>query len=98
MDEDLLVNDEPETSTARAIHGEKQQRELPHIHGVRSSEATADFAPKTVSSTDLIKKNGLHLLKRQIWSESNALKSNASDVTSRLERGRLELDTEFLFG
>ena len=53
MDEDVLVNDEPETSTARAIHGEKRRHESPHSHGVRSSEATADFAPKTVSSTDL---------------------------------------------
>ena len=53
MDKDLLVNDEPETSTARAIHGEKRRRESPHSHGVRSSKATADFAPKTVSSTDL---------------------------------------------
>ena len=29
MDEDLLVIDEPETSTARAIHGEKRRRESP---------------------------------------------------------------------
>ena len=53
MDEGLLVNGEPETSNARAIHGEKRRRESPHSHGVRSSEATADFAPKTVNSTDL---------------------------------------------
>ena len=53
MDADLLVNDEPETSKARAIHGEKRRRESPHSHGVWSSEATADFAPKTSSSTDL---------------------------------------------
>ena len=52
MDEELLVNDEPETSTARAIQGEKRRRESPHSHGVWSSEATADFAPKNVSSTD----------------------------------------------
>ena len=52
MDEDPPLNDEPESSTSRTKHEEKGRRESPH-HGVRSSHATADFASKHVSSTDL---------------------------------------------
>ena len=45
MDEDPLLTDEPESSTSRTKHREKSRREWSH-HGVRSSDATAGFAPK----------------------------------------------------
>ena len=41
----------PKPSTARAKQGEKRRQESPP-HGVWGSDATTDFAPKHVSSTD----------------------------------------------
>ncbi len=46
-----LLDDEAETSKARAKQGEKRRRES-SPHGVRGSDATTDFAPKHVSSPD----------------------------------------------